>query len=191
MVKEKSKRIVIWIVNDFRRHFSLLFGVVILVIPNIFSNPWIPHCSLILETLIALSAPTLWLSSYKRKCQVPPCPLSEEGARTQGSGLRKGGSFALLVGNLNPAQTSARTEGAMRPQVLNVDWRTSSALWTHTWTFLDLGVSQRHRKAETEAGKERKWVKALPHLREMAAEGKGRKKWTTRSCFINKVNSNR
>ena len=41
---------------------------------------------------------------------------------------------------------------------------------------MDLGVSQRHRKAETEAGKERKWVKALPHLREMAAEGKGRKK---------------
>ena len=47
---------------------------------------------------------------------------------------------------------------------------------THTGTFLDLGVSQRQRKAETEAGKERKWVKALPHLREMAAEGKGRKK---------------
>ena len=41
---------------------------------------------------------------------------------------------------------------------------------------MDLGVSQRQRKAETEAGKERKWVKTLLHLREMAAEGKGRKK---------------
>lgn len=47
----------------------------------------------------------------------------------QESGLRKGGLFALLVGNLNPAKTSARTEEAMRPQVLNVDWRTSSALY--------------------------------------------------------------
>ena len=87
------------------------------------------HTVLSFLRLIALSTPTLWLSSDKRKCDGPPCLLSEEGARTQGSGLRKGRSFALLVGNLNPAQTSARTEGAMRPQVLNVGWRTSSTLY--------------------------------------------------------------